>query len=165
MTDRQFMTVFVAVMGSLVIIGVLAFIMARIIAGENTGQSDDPIAQKQVELRIAPVGQVYVGSVPPEALVAAAGGADSEAGSEGAGFESGEDIYSAVCAACHGTGAAGAPKLDDKAAWSGRLTQGVDVLYQSAINGKGAMPPKGGRADLSDDDIKMTVDYMMETAS
>jgi len=158
------MTVFVAVLGSLVLIGVLAFIIARIIGGDS-GHSNDPIAQKQVELRIAPVGQVYVGSVPPEALVSASGGADSAAGSGESGFESGEDIYSAVCAACHGTGAAGAPKLDDKAAWSGRLTQGVDVLYQHAINGKGAMPPKGGRTDLSDDDIKMAVDYMLETAS
>jgi len=159
------MTVFVAVMGSLVVIGIVAFIMARFIAGGEPRQASDPIVQRIVEERIAPVGQVYVGSVPPEAMAAASAGTESATGSEDAGFESGEDVYSAVCAACHSAGVAGAPKLDDKAAWVGRLQQGVDVIYQNAIDGKGAMPPKGGRADISDDDVKMAVDYMLETAS
>lgn len=76
------------------------------------------------------------------------------------GPRDGATIYNSVCGACHNTGAAGAPKLDDKAAWAPRLGQGVDGLVKSVINGKGAMPPKGG-ATLSDDEIKGVVDYVL----
>ena len=75
----------------------------------------------------------------------------------------GKAIYTTACFACHGTGAAGAPKLGDNAAWTGRLAQGGDALLNNAINGKGAMPPKGGRMDLSDADIAAAVDYMLST--
>lgn len=74
----------------------------------------------------------------------------------------GKEIYTTACLACHLSGAVGAPRLGDKAAWSGRLAQGMDALYANSINGKGAMPPKGGRIDLSDDLIKAAVDYMVE---
>ena len=57
--------------------------------------------------------------------------------------------------------AACAPKLDDKAAWAPRVALGKDALAKSVIAGKGAMPPKGGAADLSDDEIKGTVDYIL----
>lgn len=76
------------------------------------------------------------------------------------GPRDGATIYNSVCGACHNTGAAGAPKIDDKAAWAPRLGQGVDGLVKSVINGKGAMPPKGG-ATLSDDEIKGVVDYVL----
>src|SRR5574343_573947 len=56
--------------------------------------------------------------------------------------------------------AAGAPKIDDKAAWAPRLAQGKDGLIKSVTNGKGAMPPKGG-ATLSDVEIKGVVDYVL----
>lgn len=74
----------------------------------------------------------------------------------------GKEVYDAACLACHMSGAAGAPKVGDKADWSGRLAQGMDALYSGAINGKGAMPPKGGRLDIADADIKAAVDYMVE---
>ena len=76
------------------------------------------------------------------------------------GPRDGATIYNSVCGACHNTGAAGAPKIDDKAAWAPRLGQGVDGLVKSVINGKGAMPPKGGAA-LSDEEIKGVVDYVL----
>jgi cytochrome c5 len=76
------------------------------------------------------------------------------------GPRDGATIYNSVCGACHNTGAAGAPKLDDKAAWAPRLGQGVDGLVKSVINGKGAMPPKGGAA-LSDEEIKGVVNYVL----
>ena len=69
--------------------------------------------------------------------------------------------YRTACAACHMTGAANAPKLGDKAAWAPRIATGMDALVNSAIKGKGAMPPKGGRMNLSDDEIKSTVAYMV----
>ena len=62
------------------------------------------------------------------------------------------------------TGAAGAPKLEDKAAWAPRIAQGKDVLYTSVLKGKGAMPPKAGQTQLSNDEIKAAVDYMVSQA-
>jgi cytochrome c5 len=79
----------------------------------------------------------------------------------GADLAQGKSVYDAACFVCHGTGAAGAPKLGDKAAWEARIAQGMDTLNLHAINGKGAMPPKGGRMDLSDDDIKAAVAYIV----
>jgi cytochrome c5 len=59
---------------------------------------------------------------------------------------------------------AGAPKFGDKAAWAPRIAQGKEALYNSALKGKGAMPPKGGNAALSDDAVKAAVDYMAAAA-
>ena len=73
-------------------------------------------------------------------------------------------IYTSSCASCHGTGAAGAPKLGDKAAWAPRIKAGAEPLYNSAIKGKNAMPAKGGNASLSDSDVKAVVDYMVSQA-
>ncbi len=70
--------------------------------------------------------------------------------------------YKDACAVCHTAGIAGAPKLGDKTAWASRIAAGNDTLYTTAIKGKGAMPAKGGRAELSDDDVKAIVDYMVE---
>ena len=79
----------------------------------------------------------------------------------GAAVADGAATYKEACQACHMTGAAGAPKLGDKAAWEPRLASGKDAMYASVLQGKGAMPAKGGRADLSDDVIKAAVDYMI----
>jgi c(7)-type cytochrome triheme protein len=71
-------------------------------------------------------------------------------------------IYESTCAACHATGVIGAPKFGDAAQWQERLKKGRDALYKSALNGtpKG-MPPKGGKAELTDTQIKATVDYLI----
>lgn len=80
----------------------------------------------------------------------------------------GESIYKGKCVACHSTGVAGAPKLDDKAAWAPRIAQGNTVLTQHAIEGfkgnTGYMPPKGGYMNLSDEEISKTVQYMVSQA-
>lgn len=73
--------------------------------------------------------------------------------------------YESKCSACHGFGIAGAPRLGDTADWQARIAKGMDVIYSNAINGftgnTGIMPPKGGFTDLSDDQIKAIVDYMV----
>ncbi len=74
----------------------------------------------------------------------------------------GKATYTEACAVCHTAGIAGAPKLGDKEAWAARIATGMDALYETSLKGKGAMPAKGGRADISDDDIKAVVDYMVE---
>ncbi|HEX2826528.1 MAG TPA: c-type cytochrome [Burkholderiales bacterium] len=82
------------------------------------------------------------------------------AGAAAGGSDKGKAIFDANCAACHGTGVAGAPKLGDKAAWAPRLKQGLDTLHEHALKGKGAMPPKGGNMSLSDADVMAAVDYL-----
>ena len=74
----------------------------------------------------------------------------------------GEQVYQKVCVACHGSGVAGAPKVGDKEAWAPHITEGMDHLYHSALNGDGPMPPKGGDSSLSDAEVKAAVDYMVE---
>ncbi len=80
----------------------------------------------------------------------------------------GQKTFQAACFACHGTGAAGAPKVGDKAAWGPRIAKGIATLEKHALHGfkgdKGVMPAKGGRADLSDADVKAAVAYMVSQA-
>ena len=71
-----------------------------------------------------------------------------------------EKVYTESCAMCHGADGMGAPVVGDKAAWSAVLTKGIDKVYSNGINGINGMPPKGG-ADLSDNDFKSLVDYMI----
>ena len=108
---------------------------------------------------------------PAEAAPAAAapaGGAQQVAavapGAAPAKAVDGKATYDTTCMACHGTGAAGAPKLGDKPAWKPRLAQGMNTLYAAAIKGKGAMPPKGGNTATPDEAVKAAVDYMAAAA-
>lgn len=111
---------------------------AAVVAG-NAGTEEEILS------RIAPVAKF---ELQPGAAGGAGGAKDPAA------------IYGSVCVACHGTGVAGAPKKGDKAAWAPRLAQGLDALVKSAIAGKGAMPPKGGAANLTDEEFKALVDYI-----
>jgi cytochrome c5 len=74
----------------------------------------------------------------------------------------GKTVYGQTCAACHGTGLAGAPKLGDKTGWSPRVGAGKAALVASVLKGKGVMPPKAGNASLSEDDIRAAVEYMLD---
>jgi cytochrome c5 len=79
-------------------------------------------------------------------------------------LQSGKAVYNAVCVACHGTGAAGAPKAGDAGAWAARIAQGYDTLVQHAVQGIRAMPPKGGNADLDNIEVARAVAYMANQA-
>ena len=76
----------------------------------------------------------------------------------------GKGTYEKVCSVCHGAGIAGAPKFGDKAAWAPRIATGAESLHHSALNGKNAMPPKGGMSTLPDADVIAAVDYMVKAA-
>lgn len=113
--------------------------------------------EDEIEQRIKPVGQVCVqgedcGDVATSAVASAGSGEP----------RSGEDVYNAACMACHGTGAAGAPKIGDPAAWAERIAQGNDSLYEHAINGLNGMPAKGLCMDCSEEEIQVAVDFMVE---
>lgn len=72
-------------------------------------------------------------------------------------------LFNSTCQACHATGAAGAPKVGDKAAWAPRIAQGIDTLVSNAIKGKNAMPPRGG-STASDAEIRQVVTYMVNAS-
>lgn len=90
---------------------------------------------------------------------AAEGGAATESAAGG----SPDELYLGACQACHTTGAAGAPKIGDAAAWGERAGKGMDALVSSAINGIGTMPPRGG-SQYSDEQIKAVVQYIMDNS-
>ena len=109
----------------------------------TSGNSGGDLSEEAVARRIQPMAQV---------ALATAGGAE-KAG------RSSEDVYKTVCAACHDSGVANAPKIGDKAAWGPRVAGGLEKLAASGIKGKNAMPPKGG-ADLSDADFTRVVAWL-----
>jgi cytochrome c5 len=112
--------------------------------------------QEAILERIKPVGEVCM-----EGDDSCGGVAAAPASAEP---KSGEDVYNSSCSACHGSGAAGAPKLGDAGAWSSRLGKGIDTLYSNAIGGLNGMPAKGLCMSCSDDELKAAVDYMVENS-
>jgi len=99
----------------------------------------------------------------PAAAPAAAAPAAPAAAPAAASADTGKKVYEQVCAACHAAGVAGAPKFGDKAAWAPRLKEGMDVVHNYALKGKGVMPPKGGYAG-PDADVIAASDYMANAA-
>lgn len=75
-------------------------------------------------------------------------------------LQAGDVVYKATCAACHDSGAAGAPKLGDAAGWAARLGQGQATVVSHAIKGLRAMPAKGGNPDLDDVEVERAVVFM-----
>ena len=82
-----------------------------------------------------------------------------------AAARTGKEIVETQCVKCHGTGVNGAPKIGDRAAWTPRVKQGLDVVVRSAIHGHGAMPPRGGMADLTDAEIRSAIVYMFNSGT
>ena len=106
--------------------------------------------------RLKPVAKVNVEGA------AAAAARQQQAAIVGVG--SPKDIFENNCKMCHQTGVAGAPKFGDKADWAPRIAQGLDVLVKAAWSGIRAMPPKGNCLKCSEDDIKKTVEYMIDAS-
>jgi len=141
------------------------------ICGKEHGFMPIVVVAKAPEEYAAWVKQMKA-KMPAEPAPAPAAEAAPAAAPQGAGEKvaaasakvDGKGTYDTTCVACHGTGAAGAPKFADKAAWAPRLKQGAAALHDHAIKGKGAMPPKGGNMALSDAAVKAAVDYMAAAA-
>ena len=163
--DQKFFDLYSLVIGILAVFALAIFILAMKMSDLTQGvyTQDTEEYRAAVAERIRPLGQVYLpgddleGSAPalmpveePEPVVASL---------------TGPQVYNTACLACHGAGVAGAPILGDAAAWVSRIAQGNDVLVDHAINGysgsAGYMPPKGGRLDLSDQEVEDAVAYML----
>ncbi|MBU6952726.1 cytochrome c5 family protein [Hahella sp. HN01] len=113
-------------------------------------------AEEKIAERIKPVGEVCVEGQECKAAQSAVAAAAPSGPREPA------DIYGGKCFACHDTGVAGAPKKGDVAAWAPRIEQGIDTLVSHAINGIKNMPARGTCSDCTDDEIKATVEFIVE---
>lgn len=185
--DTSFIHTFTLLILGLTITGLLAFVLSQIVA--NKAQEDELVSQNMIE-RIQTVGrqnttgtQISINSVPslvPDSIESIKAFAsldnsatvklqpDSNVVASSTMSKTGEQIYEAACAVCHGAGVAGAPKFGDSTAWKSRVVKGDEKLYTNAINGyvgkAGVMPAKGGRPDLSDMEVKSAVDYMTKSS-
>ena len=119
----------------------------------DDSSNSEMMVDKGVLERIKPIGEVRIDS---STMVASA---DSTETAE----RSGEEIYNGKCAGCHTSGIMGAPKYASLADWTSRIDLGLDKLTASAIAGKGGMPARGTCMDCSDNDIKVTVQYMLDS--
>ncbi len=116
------------------------------------GHMTEAMTPEAIFERIKPVGTVEAEG----GLVAAAPTAAVELSAT-----AGEDRYKSTCAVCHETGVGGAPKFRNEADWKPRMEAGIDGMLKIAIQGKGAMPPKGTCMQCSDQELKMAIEYMI----
>ena len=121
---------------------VIVMLATYVVAENRPAAGSDGLAAASVTERIRPIGMVEVKDA-----------------SDPTSMKTGEQVFAAQCAACHATGAAGAPKFGDAAAWGPRVPSGYDSLLNSALHGKGAMGAQGG-GDFSDFEIGRAVVYM-----
>lgn len=136
--SKESLRPFALLIGGMVVLIVFALLMASLIGAKPKTEDEEAVNN-----RIAPLARVDLAA----------------AGAAAVGDRSGEQIYQAVCQACHATGAAGAPKVGDKAAWAPRLGQGLAGLLKSTTNGKNAMPPKGG-SDANETELARAIVFM-----
>lgn len=166
--DQKFFDLYSLVIGILAAFALAVFVLAMkmsdLTQGVYTRDTDE--YQAAVAERIRPFGQVYL---PGEEQQAAAPTVETAVEpAPVATAMSGPQVYNTACLACHGAGIGGAPILGDAVAWAPRIEQGNDILNDHALNGftgsAGTMPSKGGRVDLSDQEILDAVAYMVAEA-
>lgn len=166
--DQQFFDIYSLVIGALAVVAVAIFVLSVSMSDRTQGvyTREAPEYKAAVLERIKPVGQVYL---PGDDLSAAeAVAAAAEEPEPVAEVLSGPQVYNSACLACHGAGIGGAPILGNAEQWAPRVAQGMETLVGHAINGYtgelGYMPPKGGRLDLSDEEVTSAVEYMVAEA-
>jgi cytochrome c5 len=126
-------------------------VLVLFVAGFAFAERVPPGTDEQIKERLKPAGELCKAGDPcGQSVAAAAGGA----------ARTGEQVYNQFCFACHGTGVSGAPKMGHPDDWAPRLAKGEDVLLKNAIAGINAMPPKGTCMNCTDEEIKITIEYM-----
>jgi len=155
--DSTFLKKFFSILIGLFVLMLLLIVSARIITSgvESDTGAKDPMVQAAIEKRIKPFGAVNVGQ-------AGSGGqaAQAQAASGGSSL-TGKQIVDQTCAACHGTGVMGAPKIGNKGDWEPRIKKGVATLLKHAENGFKNMPARGGKSSLTNEDLKHAIAYML----
>ncbi|OYU44008.1 MAG: cytochrome c5 family protein, partial [Burkholderiales bacterium PBB4] len=132
-----------AVVASFVVPVVLIILLANFVSfGGKEGAGSDGMSAEAVSKRLQPIGAIEIKDV-------------NDAGT----LKTGEQVFQAQCSACHTTGAAGAPKFGDEAAWAPRVKTGYEALLTSALKGKGNMGAQGG-GEFSDVEVGRAVVFM-----
>ncbi|AKC86648.1 c-type cytochrome [Pseudoxanthomonas suwonensis] len=164
--DLEFLKRFSMIIGLLALV-TLGLILLAIYLHRQLPPEISPTAARRTAERIHPVGAVYAGDTGAAAQAAAAAAAAAKAASQVAygGTTDGAVIYQNLCGACHTTGVGQAPTLD-RAQWNARIAQGTETMYRHAIEGftgpdGGIMPPRGGNPSLTDEQVQVTVDWML----
>lgn len=136
----------VAVVAGFIVPILIIVLLVKYVASDNVvGAGSNSQSPEAVAARIAPVaneGFTFVDANAPKVL------------------QTGEAVYKMACAACHGSGAAGAPKFGDAGAWGPRIAQGYDAIVKHAVEGLRGMPAKGGNPDLDNIEVARAVVHM-----
>ena len=159
-TDQTVIKNMVIVLVILIVFSFSIFFIAKDV-GFKEDQETGPAGIAALEKRIKPVAGVYTGEDGPAAVEEVAAQAEPAQAVAFDGSLDGEMIYTSVCAACHATGVAGAPQPGTPA-MAQRIEKGMDALMQTAMNGLNAMPARGGRPDLSDEQMQAVVEFMTQ---
>lgn len=166
-TDRIFLKHFAMLIGFLMVVAIALIFLGIYIYSKHPPEQN-PKGEAATSERIAPVGAVYAGDTGRAAMAAAQEAAKAAAAAQVAygGTTDGKTIYGNLCHSCHDTGAGGAPKITDKAIWAPRVAEGLETLVKHAIEGytgkSGIMPAKGGNPSLTDEQVKATVQWIVE---
>ncbi len=148
MTKTTPMQFTVALLGGLFAPLIVIFLIIMLLVKIHDSHAQErPLAMDSaaVDARIAPVGHLNI-------VDANAVHVDM----------TGEQVFNAVCTACHTPGALGAPKFGNKAMWAPRIAQGYQTLISHALSGIRSMPPRGGNPDLTNLEIARAVAYMAD---
>ena len=165
--DQKFFDTYALVIGGLAAVCLGFFVLAMWVSertqGEYMSNADEYLAA--VSERLEPFGKV---NMPGDDLTQSPQSAPASMPEPVAATLTGPQVYNEACIACHGSGIGGAPMINNPEAWAPRIAQGLDTLRQHAVEGytgsSGYMPPKGGRLDLSDEEVYGAVDYMVSEA-
>ena len=156
--DKEFYGTFIAVMVGLAVLAVILVFTAISLTSEVSEYKSEEVVIENIK----PVGEVYIaGESEPAETATSPGAAMTADAGEAAAPKSGDQVYNSNCMACHATGAAGAPKLGDVAAWAPRIAAGMDSLLANVTNGLNAMPPKGLCMSCSSAELQAAVEYMV----
>ena len=155
-TDGDFWRIFAIISVIIVALAIFIAILSNVFASYSSSGDDNYKAElhSSTDQRTKPSGKINLQSNPTikqtsKPLVVASKAL------------SGKEVYNAACVSCHASGAAGAPMTGNQDQWADRTSKGNDALYASAINGIGVMPAKGGLMSLSDEEVRLAVDYML----
>jgi len=162
--DQKFFDMYSLVIGVLGAVALAILVLAMKMSDLTQGVYTRDVKEYQLAVaeRIRPVGQVYLpGEAHDEPARSVMAAPEPE---PVAAALSGPQVYNSACIACHAAGVGGAPIVGDAVAWAPRIAQGDAILNQHAVDGYtgsvGYMPAKGGRTDLSDEEIAAAVEYM-----
>ena len=159
-TDKTFIKNFSLIVAALVVFTITVAFLANKVG--HLDLEEAPNRSNLTNERIKPVAGVYTGEAPAATAEEMAAEPAAQAAVAFDGSLDAEMIYTAVCAACHTTAVLNAPKPGSPE-MAQRAEQGMDILMQNAINGlNNVMPARGGRPDLSDEQIKAVIEFMLE---